>query len=156
LTAAPTKVLLSERTLVSLSLLLTGIGLWLHTLTLGFADLGGAFSPVFFPRIVLSLWILLAVLSLGIDVVVRQPADKTRWPVVLILIAALLAYVYLLQPVGFLISSVAFSILILTITGQRRALEIIGFSLAIPATLVILFNHVLTMPLPVSPFFWWV
>jgi hypothetical protein len=122
------KLLLSERALVSLSLLLTGVGLWLHTLALGFADLGGAFSPVFFPRIVLSLWILLAVLSLCLDVVTRQPTDKARWLVVLVL----------------------------TITGQRKVREIIGFSLAIPATLVILFNHVLTMPLPVSPFFWWV
>lgn len=141
---------------MSAALLLTGCALLIHTYSLGFADLGGAFSPVFFPRIILWGWIILAIISLIVDVLNSSRPAATKWGSVVIIAIALLAYVQLMQPFGFFICSVVFCTVVLLATGQRRILDIVPYSIVIPGALVILFNHVLTMPLPVSPFFWWI
>ncbi len=148
--------MITERTTLSLTLLLLGAGLFLHTYTLGFADLGGAFSPVFFPRIVLAGWVLLATLSLIADVLATRSTNDTQWGVVAIMMLAIAGYIALLQPLGFFASSVLFCAVSLTATGQRSIRDIALFSLLVPGALVALFNHVLTMPLPVSPLLWWV
>ena len=148
--------MISERSSLSLALLVVGVGLFVHTYTLGFADLGGAFSPVFFPRIILAAWILLAVISLIIDVVTKPVAAYSRWLIVALTVLTLFAYIYSLQLLGFFISSVLFCAVSLIINGQRKPLDIILFCVLVPGTLVLLFNHMLTMPLPVSPFFWWI
>ncbi len=148
--------MITERTTVSLTLLLVGVGLFLHTFTLGFADLGGAFSPVFFPRIILVGWIVLALMSLVVDVIAASTASTTQWWIVASFMLALAGYIALLQPLGFFASSVLFSIAALFASGQRSLRDIALFSILVPGALVVLFNHVLTMPLPVSPLFWWV
>ena len=148
--------MISERSSLSLALLLVGVGLFLHTYTLGFAELGGAFSPVFFPRIILAGWILLALMSFVVDVLSKSAATSNRWLLVTLNVCALFAYISLLQPLGFFISSVLFCIASLLTSGQRKPLDILLFSLLVPGALVLLFNHMLTMPLPVSPFFWWI
>ena len=148
--------MITERTTLSLTLLLVGVGLFLHTYTLGFADLGGAFSPVFFPRIILAGWITLALMSLVADVMSARKASTTQWWVVVSFMLALAGYIALLQALGFFASSVLFSIVALLTSGQRNFRDIALFSILVPGSLVVLFNHVLTMPLPVSPIFWWV
>lgn len=148
--------LITERTAVSTALLLLGCALLAHTFTLGFSDLGGAFSPVFFPRIVLSAWIALAIISLIADILKNADSSSAQWRSVVILSIALLAYINLLQGLGFFISSAMFCSVVLIVTGQRRVPDIILYSVFIPGALVLLFNHILTMPLPVSPFFWWI
>jgi len=153
--------MMTERTSLSLTLLLVGVGLFLHTYTLGFADLGGAFSPVFFPRILLAGWIVLAILSLVADVVKARAvtgsiATITQWWVVLIFMIATAGYIALLEYLGFFASSALFSVTALVASGQRKVLDIVLFSLLVPGALVVLFNHVLTMPLPVSTWFWWI
>ena len=147
---------LAERAWLSLSLLLSGCALYASTLGASYADLGGAFSPVFFPRIILSGWILLATLSLIADVLRTESAISAQWRVIFIVTGALFVYIKLISTLGFFFSSFLFSIVLLAATGQRRWLEIVSFSVIVPGSLVALFNHVLTMPLPVSPFFWWI
>ena len=148
--------MITERTTLSLTLLLVGVGLFLHTFTLGFADLGGAFSPVFFPRIILVGWIVLALMSLCVDVIAASTASTTQWWIVASFMLALAGYIALLQPLGFFTSSVLFSIAALLTSGQRSVRDIALFSILVPGALVVLFNHVLTMPLPVSPLYWWI
>ena len=65
----------NERALVAITLLLIPVALLLSTQGLQFADLGGAFSPVFFPSIALWLWIGLATLNLISDAY-RQALDN--------------------------------------------------------------------------------
>lgn len=141
---------------MSTVLLLLGIGLLLHTYILGFADLGGAFSPVFFPRIILSAWIGLSVLSLVVDVIESHNKSKAQWLPVLVIGASLFLYLQLLPTIGFFASSALLCVVVLFSTGQRRVVDIVVFSLAVSGALVGLFNHLLVMPLPVSPFFWWI
>lgn len=150
------KIMVTERTVVSTMLLLLGVGLLLHTYTLGFADLGGAFSPVFFPRIILSAWIGLSALSLIMEAMKIHEQSPARWRPVIIIGVSLVLYIQILPVIGFFASSVLLCAVVLLSTGQRRVLDIALFSVVIPAALVGLFNHLLVMPLPVSPLFWWI
>ena len=145
-----------QRLWLSLLLLIVGCGLFATTLGATYADLGGAFSPVFFPRIILGGWIALALLSVLSDFLSSEDVASSRWLIVVLVSVALFAYIELMPVVGFFFSSVAFSIVVLVATGQRNAIAVMLFSLLIPGALVVLFNHLLTMPLPVSPFVWWI
>lgn len=133
-----------------------GCALFVTTLSATYADLGGAFSPVFFPRIILGGWIALALLSLVADFLSTERVTSSHWVTVVLVSAALFAYIELMPVIGFFLSSVVFSLVVLLATGQRNAIAIGLFSIAVPGALVLLFNHLLTMPLPVSPFFWWI
>jgi len=110
---------------------------------------------VFFPRIILIGWIVLALLLVVADVLSAHTTDTIQWLAVVIVSVAMYAYTQFMPVVGFFISSVVFSIVVLLATGQRKPLDVIVFSIAVPGALLILFNHVLTMPLPVSPYLWW-
>ncbi len=150
-----TAVSLIERVWLSLLLLLAGCALFASTLNASYADLGGAFSPVFFPRIVLVGWIALALLSLLADILSSNQQGSRQWATVGIVAASLFAYIVLMPLIGFFLSSVLFAMVVLLVTGQRKALDIALFCILVPGALLLLFNHLLTMPLPVSPFVWW-
>lgn len=145
-----------QRVWLSLLLLITGCGLFASTLGANYADLGGAFSPVFFPRIILGGWIALALLSLVSDFLSSEHLAPSRWLTVVILSIALFIYIEFMPVVGFFASSVAFCMVVLVATGQRNVVAVLLFSLLVPGALIALFNHLLTMPLPVSPFVWWI
>lgn len=147
--------LFSERRVISLLILILGAGLFISTFGREFADLGGAFSPMFFPRLILAVLLVLATLNVAVDFLAsttRKPIEL--WPVVMISVA-FMAYVLLLQPLGYFISSVGVGIVILLTLGLRNPLHVILFPVFGAGALVGLFNHVLKMPLPSSPFFWW-
>lgn len=146
---------LIERSWLSLLLLIAGCALFASTLNANYADLGGAFSPVFFPRIILAGWIVLALMSLLADVLSSNRQRGVQWITVGIVAISLYGYIELMPIIGFFLSSVVFAIIILLSTGQRKAFDIALFAILVPGALLLLFNHLLTMPLPVSPFVWW-
>lgn len=146
---------LSERRVISLFILLFGTGLFLSTFGREFADLGGAFSPMFFPRVILGVLLGLAALNVVVDFLATNENKPIElWPVIIIS-AAFMAYVLMLQPLGYFISSVAVGIVILLALGLRNPLQVMLVPVCGAGALVGLFNHVLKMPLPNSPFFWW-
>ena len=71
---------------------------------------------------------------------------------VAVLVAASVVYTNVLTTYGFFLSSVGFVVICLPVFGVRHPVAIVAFALAVPAALVALFNHVLAMPLPTSPF----
>jgi|GEM_PF-633336 len=144
-----------HRAALPFALLLTGVALLLSTFGTDYADLGGAFSPTFFPRIVLFAWIGLATLATLVEVIKGDDVGDARFGAVVIVSLALLGYVQLLPVLGYFLCSAAFAMVLLLATGLRKPVPLLVFSLALPAALVALFNHVLVMPLPVSPFVWW-
>lgn len=146
---------LTEKSVVSVVLLLVGAGLMLSTFGLQFADLGGAFSPMFFPRIVLMLWVGLALLNLFSDLLAQPVSKPIRLGTVAAISIAFVAYVILLPKLGFFLCSVPLALGMLWVLDVRTPLALVGIAVGVPGALVILFNHVLTMPLPVSPFLWW-
>ena len=145
---------MNERSVTALVLLLTGVGLMVSTIGSKFAELGGAFSPHFMPRIVLGLWIALALLDLTVEVRRAPMAERKASPMarVAILGVGFLAYALALVPMGFFFASAAFCGVALWSLGIRRPVPLLAFSAGLPAALVSLFNHLLTLPLPTSPF----
>jgi len=148
--------LLSERAVVALVLLLVGSGLTISTFGLQFAELGGAFSPTFFPRIILMIWVGLAAANLLVDLGTKKEGAEGRFLPVVLIGAAFVLYVLAMPHLGFFACSVILSAFILVALGLREPLAIASISIGAPAVLLVLFNHVLTMPLPTSPFFWWI
>jgi hypothetical protein len=145
----------TETSVVSVILLLVALGLTLSTFGLQFADLGGAFSPMFFPRIILAILLGLALLNVVIDVMAQPSSGPIRLGSVIAISLAFVAYVILLPKLGFFLSSVPLALGMLWILKVRTPMALFGIAIGIPGALVALFNHVLTMPLPTSPFLWW-
>lgn len=138
--------------MVATLLLLISVALLLSTRGLQFADLGGAFDPTFFPTIILLLWAGLAALGLVNEVRRRESSPAVQGWRVLFIAVAIMVYIMVLMRLGFFLSSAGFAITTLLLFGMRQPVLILGFALGVPGALVLLFNHVLTMPLPTSPF----
>jgi hypothetical protein len=68
------------------------------------------------------------------------------------LIVASLIYTNVIGREGFFLPSVIFAVICLLTFGIRNPLVILGYAVAVPGALVLFFNHLLSMPLPVSRF----
>lgn len=152
--SATMQTFLSERVFVLLALLLAGIALFLTTLGAEYQQLGAAQSPVFFPRIILGIWIALTLIALVQEKLVgdikAQPLDK-GW-MLLVFVVATLVYVNSVTRLGFMLSSIPFALISLWIFGLRNKLGLVVYAILVPGSLVVLFNHILSLPLPTSPF----
>jgi hypothetical protein len=128
----------------------------------GIADYG--FSPVFFPEILLIVWLglslVLAIKSfLGMRLELEDPdalslekdANRIAPPILCLILTVL--YSVLMVQIGFLFSSVLYSIAFMLIFGYRRMLAILLISTIFPVILWYVFNFSLHMPLPTSPWF---
>ena len=145
-----------ERAGVTLALFLAAAALLAG---IGWRDASGmppAFAPEFFPRII--LWLLLGLTGLGfaLEVLRSTPGDSddTPWRLLRVglVMAAMLVFAWAMMRFGFFLTAAAFSTLALPLMGLRNPLVILAFALGLPGALVGLFNHLLIMPLPTSPF----
>lgn len=123
--------------------------------SIGWRDATGmppAFAPEFFPRIV--LWVLLALTALGLMVELTRKGGSSdgQFLRVAVVAAAMVAFAWAMMRLGFFLTGAGFSVLALFLMGLRNPLVIMAFALGVPGALVGLFNHVLIMPLPTSPF----
>ncbi len=147
--------LFTERRVISVIILLLTAGLAVSTFGLQFAELGGAFSPMFFPRIILFVLLALAALNVVIDLIAARTSQPIQILPVLVIGAAIVVYVLALMPLGYFISSAGLGCIILLALGLRNPVQVVLVPVAAAGGLVALFNHALKMPLPTSPFFWW-
>jgi hypothetical protein len=145
---------LTERRVTSLVLLLIAAALLSQTFGQAYSGLG-AFSPMFFPQIVLVFWVSVAALDLVAELRARHAS--TRFRIVRVTVIALASVVFLLAMtrIGFFLAAVPFSILALVTLGLRSPIPVAVVGIGVPMALVALFNHLLTLPLPTSPFAWW-
>jgi hypothetical protein len=142
---------INERSLLALALLLIPVGLLLSTRGLQFANLGGAFSPMFFPSIALWLWIGFAAINLLTEAAsLNAQTQAPLWRVIAIGLG-MIAYAVAMKPLGFLLTSFVFCVICLVSLGLRRLSIVILFSILMPGLLLLLFNYVLMLPLPNSP-----
>ncbi len=146
---------ISEQRVLSVIFLVLTAGLVVSTFGLQFADLGGAFSPMFFPRIILTILLLLAVLNTVIDFTTQTNNKPIELMPVVLISGYLIVYVLIIMPLGYFLSSLLVGSFILLTLGLRNPLQIVGIPFLVAGGLVILFNHTLKMPLPTSPFVWW-
>ena len=143
----------NERVIVQLGLLIVAVALYASTFQQSFSASDLAQSPMFFPRIILTLWIGLAVIAL----VQTIRADETQaaiasWPRIAVVIVAALIYCNIIASEGFFLPSVIFALICLPAFGIRNPLLVVPFAILVPGALVLLFNHTLGMPLPTSRF----
>lgn len=145
--------LFSERVLVLLSLLIAAVALFATTFGTEYRLLGAVQSPVFFPRIILGLMIGLTLVAILQDLRDRRAAEPVeKWVALIVFVIATLIYANAITRVGFMLASVPFSILGLWVFGLRNPVILIAYAIGVPGSLVALFNHVLKLPLPTSPF----
>lgn len=149
-----TTKLARESVIVQLLLLIAAIALYVSTFKQGFTTTAvAAQSPMFFPRIILMLWIGLNII--GLVQTLRQSTTTkpiASWWRIVLVIAATCVYVNLIGTEGFFLPSVVFALICLPLFGIRNGVLIVLFAVAVPGVLVFLFNHVLGMPLPTSRF----
>lgn len=147
---------LNERVVVAAALLAAPVFLLLVSGSAEYADLGGAFSPMFFPVSVLWGWIGIASLTLILEVrSTGVKLDKTsakRWAQVAGVTVAMALFVYATTRLGFLLSSIGFVLATLLALQVRNPILVICYSIGVPTVLFVLFNHILGLPLPTSPF----
>lgn len=142
-----------ESVIVQLLLLITAIALYLSTFKQGFTDAEAAQSPMFFPRIILMLWIVLNIIGLIQSVRHSNVTNPiASWWRILLVIAVTCIYVNLIGSEGFFLPSMVFALICLPLFGIRNGVLIVLFAVAVPGVLVLLFNHMLGMPLPTSRF----
>jgi|GEM_PF-1107578 len=143
----------------------------LALLLVAWRDQGGdsglaAFSPLFFPGGVLWGWAAVAAMALvgellsgrrTVDDAAAPPEPATEvergvWWRIGIVVLAMLAFVFLVTELGFLLSAIGFTVITLLALGSRSPLTVIAYGVLMPAVLFGLFHHALGLPLPTSPF----
>lgn len=144
---------ISGGTVVAFIALLAGGFLFLHTFDSRYVGLGiGAkFGPVFYPRILLGLWILVAGLILAAEI--RKPdvqLPPLNWPALIRVLAVMGLAVWSIQAIGFLLASIFFSSSYAWIMGHRRPIPIVLVGVMFPIGAWYLFHHILMIRLPVN------
>lgn len=143
----------NERILVLLGLFLIAAGLYASTFGQNFSNTETAQSPVFFPRIILILWMGLSIIAL-VQTASQQEtsAPVASWGRLCLLLLASVIYTNTIGSEGFFLPSVLFAAISLPIFGIRNPVLVAVYAIAVPGALVLLFNHALGMPLPISRF----
>jgi len=145
--------LLSERVLVLLTMLIVAGALFATTFGTEYRLLGAVQSPVYFPRIILGIMIFLILIAVLQDIRKQEVVDPVeKWGALIVFVLATVIYANGITRIGFMLASVPFSMLGLWVFGIRHPLAIVAYTIAVPGSIVLLFNHILKLPLPTSPF----
>lgn len=145
--------LANERMIVQVALLVVAVALYASTYTQNFTSSDVAQSPMFFPRIILGLWIGLNVISLVQTYLKAESSTPiASWVRIGVVVIAAFIYTNVIGSEGFFLPSVVFALVCLPAFNIRNPFLIGIFAIAVPGSLVLLFNHVLGMPLPTSRF----
>ena len=140
-------------------LCLIGAGLLLHTFDPHYEDMGiGAeFGPMFYPRILLVLWVGLSI-GLVVEPFLGKESDvpRQRWGRLVVMLALVAACTFLLTEIGFLFATVLFCLTASYFMGYRGPIGLVLTGLVFPFCTWYLFDKILLILLPTSPWFTWV
>lgn len=125
----------------------------------GIADYG--FSPVFFPEILLFVWLALSLLLaakatlsiLSSATNLGRETSETSFVKPFLCFCLSVFYTFLITKIGFLFASIIFSIFFIRLFGYDRWSVAIPISLIFPIVIWYVFNFSLHVPLPTSPWF---
>lgn len=112
---------------------------------------GAVFSPMFYPRIVLGIWIALAAILVVKGLLAGRSPPAAHRAGRFALLAGLLVVVIAALPIaGFLPAATLFVLLAPPILGYRRPVPWLLTAALFPAAVWHIFNNVLNIPLPAS------
>ena len=112
------------------------------------------FDPAFFPRIMLGLWVII-----GVALLVRSfkswtvPAEAQNWPKLIGSLVLVAFYAAAINYLGFLFASIPFMALFVALLGFRRPVVLLVVAVLFPLITWYTFVHLLSISLPVSPWF---
>ena len=113
-------------------------------------------SPFYFPRLVLIAGLGLAIFGLGQAVLTPNKGKRLEKPLRLVVIGlGTILYLNVVTAIGYFLASAAFTLVSLPAFGIRDPKFVTAYAVLVPGLLVFLFNHILGMPLPTSPFTYW-
>lgn len=118
--------------------------------------IGSDFSPMFFPRVLLALWIGLSILIAARCMFANLPDEvlpAQRWSRVAAVCVAVAIFTWLMESIGFLLAMIPACIIVGLLFGYRRAVPLVGFSVVFPVAIWLIFVKVIQVPLPYSPWF---
>lgn len=139
------------------ALLALGVAVLVATFAIGESDGLSVSGPRFVPLLVsigmiaLSLAFLARTTVLPDEQLGRQAADEaavTHWPTPALLAALFVAYVLLLEPVGFILATVAFIPLAARVLGSRSVVRDVAVGALIGVGMYFAFTQFLGVPLP--------
>lgn len=116
--------------------------------------IGSDISPMFFPRLLLSLWLMLA----AVITVRGLRAGAEGWPDrqqgrCAGVVVAVLAGTWAMTEVGFLFAMVPCFMVVSLLLGYRRAWPIVVLGVLMPLLTWFVFTELLELFLPTSPWF---
>jgi len=147
---------LSWTSIIGITFVLAGAFLFYHTFhpdyAVSIATAGR--GPVFFPRILLGLML---VLSLAVVFEGRNeqqsPISRKQLITVVLTLGVTAAYIYSITAAGFLISTIACTLILPGLLGYRNWKMVLAVSAVYPVSVWYLFDRIFKIILPVSPWF---
>lgn len=116
-------------------------------------------GPMFFPRILLAIIILLSI-GVAVQALLRPAGEdgstRLEWRQAVSVAAAATVtgvYLYLIYVVGYLLASIAFSFVLPLVFGYRRWLIVAVFAITYAAATWYIFEVIFRIVLPKSPWF---
>ena len=132
----------NETVIVQLAMLFVAAALYTSTYTQSYSASDLAQSPMFFPHIILMLWIGLNIIALVQAFLRERSADPiASMARISAVVVATLIYTNVIGSEGFFIPSVLFALITLPVFGIRNPILVALFAVAVPGTLVLLFNR---------------
>ncbi len=116
---------------------------------------GTPFDPVFYPRILLYIWMAVASAVTLRGLVRREapPKETHDWVKLAVITGVIGAYTFSISFLGFFFSSVLLCGTVCLFLRVKQPVLLVIFSVLFPLATWFTFVHLLALPLPVSPWF---
>ncbi|MEO1019737.1 MAG: tripartite tricarboxylate transporter TctB family protein [Pseudomonadota bacterium] len=138
-------------------LALLGAGFYFHTYSERYVGLGiGAeFGPMFYPRIILGIWVVIAVAAAIEAALVPSPAGATpkRWGTAAVIGGLIVLAIAAMPYAGFLASMMTFFLIAVPVLGYRKPLPWLLAGIGFPTAIWYLFHEILVIRLPTGSLF---
>lgn len=135
------------------SVLLFIVGVAIVVMSKGLPSAGlSRYGPGFFPSIT-GYGLAIVSLILLVEAIRKKKTadtymDRKSLTDIIILLAVVLVYSFMLRPLGYIISTVLFLAAILYIFGYRNYIKLGIIALIVPTSIYLLFVQLLSVPLP--------
>jgi putative tricarboxylic transport membrane protein len=115
---------------------------------------GHAFGPMFYPRLILGIWVVIAVVIMLRGALLMSSDDSVQalqWGQLASVVVVTGVYMWVVTLLGFVLSSALFMFVVLMLLGFRRPIIVGALSIGFPLAAWFVFQFLLRIPLPTSP-----